>query len=227
MNLPIRSTLGLCTATLICALMAAPSVEAQVAGQNVNMVSGSTWPRGDPFLERQNEPSLAVSTRNPLHLLAGANDYRTVDLNLIESEPGEVNTCPPGTVSCPGTAEPWVGQYISIDGGARWQSTLLPGYRQDTSIQGIQSPLHGFTTASDPVVRAGTNGLFYYAGIAFNRGTSNGVVFVARFMDLNNKENGNVAEDSFPIRYMNTVVVARGSNTQFLDKPWIAVDIPR
>jgi len=87
--------------------------------------------------------------------------------------------------------------------------------------------LHGFTTASDPVVRAGTNGLFYYAGIAFNRGTSNGVVFVARFMDLNNKENGNVAEDSFPIRYMNTVIVAHGSNTQFLDKPWIAVDIPR
>jgi hypothetical protein len=35
---------------------------------------------GDPFLQRQNEPSLAVSSRNSLHLLAGANDYRTVDI---------------------------------------------------------------------------------------------------------------------------------------------------
>lgn len=209
------------------ALCIPTSAQSPTPGQNVNMVSGFTWPYGDPFLERQNEPSLAVSTRNPLHLLGGANDYRTVDLNLLEAEPGEINSCPAGTPACPGTAEPWVGQYISTDGGAHWQSTLLPGFPQDASPQGLASPLHGFTTASDPVVRAGTNGLFYYAGIAFNRGTNNGVVFVARFMDLNNKENGNIAIDSFPIRYINTGIVARGNSTQFLDKPWIAVDIPR
>jgi hypothetical protein len=71
--------------------------------------------------------------------------------------------------------------------------------------------------------------MFYYGGIAFNRGSSLGLVFVARFMDLNNKENGNIAQDSFPIRYINTVPVAYGTTTpsQFLDKPAIAVDIPR
>ena len=53
---------------------------AQIPGPNVNMVSGTKWPDGDPFLQRQNEPSLAVSTRNPLHLVGGANDYRTVDI---------------------------------------------------------------------------------------------------------------------------------------------------
>ncbi|HJX00363.1 MAG TPA: hypothetical protein VJ453_09385 [Terriglobales bacterium] len=194
-------------------------------GQNVNMVSGTTWPYGDPFLERQDEPSLAVSTRNSLHLLAGANDYRTVDLNLPEAEPGELTM-----TSAPiGTGEPWVGQYVSIDGGARWQSTLLPGYPQDTSPQGLASPLHGFTTAADPVIASGTNGMFYYAGIAFNRGASYGAMFVARYMDLNNKENGDITQDSFPIRYINTVPVAFGSNmpAQFLDKPALAVDIPR
>src|SRR5215831_17584511 len=198
-------------------------VQAQTAGQNVNMVSGTVWPYGDPFLERQDEPSLAVSTRNPLHLLAGANDYRTVDLNLPESEPGE------GRLSNAPSGEPWVGQYVSVDGGAHWQSTLLAGYPQDTSARGVSSPLHGFTTAADPVLASGTNGMFYYGGIAFNRGSSLGVVFVARFMDLNNKEDGNIAQDSFPIRYINTVPVAYGTATpsQFLDKPAIATDIPR
>src|SRR2546427_10693043 len=52
---------------------------------NVNMVSGTQWPTGDPFLQRQNEPSMAVSTRNPMHILAGSNDYRSVDLELVLS----------------------------------------------------------------------------------------------------------------------------------------------
>jgi streptogramin lyase len=210
-----------CLTLLICCVFGTAGY-AQEPGQNVNMVSGTVWPYGDPFLERQDEPSLAVSTRNPLHLLAGANDYRTVDLNLPELDVGE------GTLATP-TGEPWVGEYISIDGGAHWQSTLLPGYPQDTSTQGTSSPLHGFTTAADPVLASGTNGMFYYGGIAFNRGTSLGTVFVARFMDLNNKENGNIAENSFPIRYINTVPVAYGTTTpsDFLDKPAIATDIPR
>src|SRR5215471_2737933 len=61
----------------ICPLTAA--AQTPVGGQNVNMVSGTQWPGGAPFLQRQNEPSLAVSSRNPLHLLAGAIDYLTVD----------------------------------------------------------------------------------------------------------------------------------------------------
>src|SRR5436305_12883683 len=69
----------LASAVLV-ALLNAPSVSAQFVGKSVNMVTGTTLPTGDPFLERQNEPSMAVSSRNSLHLVAGNNDYRTVAL---------------------------------------------------------------------------------------------------------------------------------------------------
>jgi len=211
--------------SLVVGLACAPAAWAQgpTPGQNVNMVSGTQWPGGDPFLQRQNEPSIAVSSRNPQHLLAGANDYRTVDLPYPDVSSDDNTACPPNQ-KC---AEPWLGVFKSRDGGETWQSILLPGYPQDVSPEGRGSPLKRFTTASDPVVRAGTNGLFYFNGIAFNRGTNNGVVFVARFMDLNNKENGDVTQGRDSVRYVDTIPVASGTATQFLDKPVVAVDVPR
>jgi alpha-tubulin suppressor-like RCC1 family protein len=187
------------------------------------MVSGTKWPGGDPFLQRQNEGSIAVSSRNPLHLLAGANDYRTVDLQLIDELPSPTLT-----------GDAWLGLFKSFNGGQTWQSTLIPGYPQDLTTEGLASPLKGFTTGSDPVVRSGTNGLFYYAGIAFNRTSTRGAVFVSRYIDLNNRENGNAAPSTpsaastDPIRYAGTFVVeSTSAKTEFLDKPWIAVDLPR
>ena len=44
-----------------------PPASDLVVGRNVNMVSGQQLPDGDPYLQRQNEPSVAASTRNPLH----------------------------------------------------------------------------------------------------------------------------------------------------------------
>ena len=83
------------------------------------MVSGIGWTNGDPFLERQNEPSLAVSTRNKLHLFGGANDYRSVDLAGLAGQSER--------------ADAWLGVFNSFDGGQAWQSTLLPGYPLDSS----------------------------------------------------------------------------------------------
>ena len=54
-------------------------VTGQQAGTNVNMVKGFDTPFGDPYLQRQTEPTMAVSTRNPCHLVGSAVDYRTVD----------------------------------------------------------------------------------------------------------------------------------------------------
>ena len=196
-------------------------VEQVVVGPNVNMVGGpaSYDPLrdpalvGDPFLQRQNEPSIAVSSRNPCHLLAGANDYRAVDLEeAFELE----------------TADAWLGVFKSLDCGHTWTSTLLAGHPADDSPAGRASPLKDGSGAplqagADPTVRAGTNGMFYYSGIAFNRGPANSIgrVFVARFIDNNNVDGGD------PIKYLDTVSLDRGTSGQFLDKPWIAADIPR
>ena len=177
-----------------------------IPGRNINMVSGTTLPGGDPFLQRQNEPTVAVSTRNPLHILGAANDYRTVDIPGLGEEV---------------IGDAWIGIFKSFDGGSTWKSTLLPGFRQDVTQQGRSSPLYGLEAGADPVLRAGTNGLFYLGGMAFNRDQRNGRVFVSRYIDNNNLEAG----DS--IAYLNTTVVATGTPELFLDKPWIAVDIPR
>ena len=198
---------------LACALVAATAlgsvfIHAQIPGRNVNMVSGTSLIDGDPFLQRQDEPSVAASTRNPLHLLAGANDYRTVDL--------------PGVPGSEETGDAWLGFYTSTDGGQRWTSTLLPGYPQDPKRN--QSPLKNYVAAADPVVRAGTSGLMYYAGLAFNRGANApSSVFVSRFIDDNNRTARN------PFTHLGTTIVASdtGVTGRFLDKPWLAVDIPR
>jgi Putative Ig domain len=195
-------------ALVILGVVAAADLAAQAPtpGQNVNMVSGTQLPGGDPFLQRQNEPSMAVSSRNPLHLLAGANDYRTVDLPGL---PGDE------------TGDAWLGFFKSTNGGLSWFSGLVPGYPQDQTPEGLSSPIHGFAAAADPTVRPGTNGLFFYSGIAFNRGTNApGAIFVARFIDNNNKENGD------PTQYLSTAMIDSGNAGQFIDKPWLAVDVP-
>src|SRR5690348_14762462 len=130
-----RSALLLVATLAAAAAVPAPAQTAPVAGQNVNMVSGTQFPGGDPFLQRQNEPSLAVSSRNPLHLLAGANDYRTVDLPVSDIVPGSL------------AGDAWLGLFKSFDGGQSWQSTLLPGYPQDQSPDGLASPLKVYSAA--------------------------------------------------------------------------------
>lgn len=209
-------------ALAIAVLFSAP-VSAQSAGQNVNMVSGTGWTNGDPFLERQNEPSIAVSTRNVSHLFGAANDYRSVDL--------------PGLLGIDERGDAWLGVYKSFDGGLTWQSTLLPGFPLDGSPEGLASPIHGRQAAADPLVRSGSNGLFFLTGIAFDRGTGPlSKVFISRFIDLNNKENGDAAAEGGsltnlaprdPVKYIDTHVIDSGTPSRFLDKPWVAVDIPR
>src|SRR5215472_2695718 len=208
MSFPQLFKPALC-ASLMVVLILGTDARAQVPGANVNMVSGTQWPGGDPYLQRQNEPTMAVSSRNAVHLLAAANDYRTVDIPFPPDSGDE-------------TGDAWLGVFKSTDSGQTWQSSLLPGYPQDQSTIGLASPLKAFAVATDPTVRAGTHGMFYYSGLAFNRGdNAPSAVFVARFQDQNNKGNGN------PFSYLSAALVDNGNTGQFLDKPGLAVDAPR
>lgn len=221
-------TAGLGEAPRASASAAAAEVPGQslLAGRNVNMVSGTKLPFGDPWLQRQNEPSIAASTRNPLHLLGGANDYRTIDVPEDLKLPG---------IERSAAADAWLGVYESFDGGESWITTLLPGFPQDASLDGQASPLRNYETACDPIVRAGANGLFYYCGIAFNRTTKESAIFVSRFVDDNNREkvelvNGPDGQLGYagPIGYVDTRLIATGSTgSSFIDMPNLAVDVPR
>src|SRR3954447_9140301 len=96
-----------CLALIVAASATLLGQQPIVPGTNVNMVSGTKFPDGDPYLQRQNEPSSAVSTRNPLHILGGANDYRTVDI------PNSVDTLRTHLMN----SDAWLGLFKSLDGG--------------------------------------------------------------------------------------------------------------
>jgi hypothetical protein len=189
------------------------TARAQFAGESVNMVSGIGWPGGDPFLQRQNEPTLAVSSANPMHLMAGANDYRAVDIAPPKADLVKIN------------GDAWLGVFKSLDGGQNWKSVLLPGYPQDPGCPAAAAPapaghvhharcghtttapsvggqfaLCGLPAAADPVMRAGTDGMFFFAGINFQRDKLKSRIFLARYIDLNNKENGDATKDTDPVR---------------------------
>src|SRR5215472_847315 len=219
------------------------TVSAQQAGENINVlpVLGADQIRGDAYLQRQVEPSLAVSTRNAQHIIAFFNDYRAVDvpgdigigesiasrmLNAVKSVLARMIGRPKPHDAEPeeaAAAEAWIGMSRSYDGGLTWSGSFLPGFKLDSSPASIASPVFGMDAASDPVVGAGPCGAIYVGFVAFVRGGSS-VMAVARFEDLNDNDHG----ETFV--YKGTTIIDSGNNATngyFLDKPAIAVDIAR
>ena len=234
---------------------------AQSAGPNVNVLPIVLPPTnataaqvtaaalvGDLYLQRQLEPTIAVSTRNPSHLLAFFNDYRAVDIQadpgLGEVNPGTITLAwryvqkffarligkpspPKGKAELPALAaaqgEAWIGGSRSYDGGRTWSGMFLPGGPFDNTIPSQASPVYGLTTGTDPVLAAGPCGRFYVGFLAFNRGGAS-TMAVAIYEDGNDEHGGDT------IRYIGTKVLESANNAQFgyfLDKPAIAVDMHR
>src|SRR3954451_4932653 len=144
----------------------------------------------------QNEPSVAVDPRHSDVVAAGSNDYCA-----------EISS---------GSGNQWPGYYRSTDGGATWRSSLVPGYPNDTSPLGSQSPTKGScASAGDPTQAYDGGGRLYYGFICFNRAKpTNGSVYVARY-------------DQDGAHYARTARVDRGTPSVwglFQDKINVTVD---
>jgi hypothetical protein len=238
--------------TIGIALVLNTPLSAQQANQNIpvlpvipqqGQLDDEWYKLGDGYLQRQVEPTIAVSTRNPDHLLSFFNDYRAVDIPNDEGL-GEENQAMAfvlnvtdfmmaGLVPVPripfvrqppmAAAEAWVGGSRSYDGGLTWSGFFMPGGPFDGSPASLASPIWGLEAATDPVAVAGPCGYVYVIFVAFTRGGESKMV-VARFQDLNNNESGDTWE------YQNMTVLETGNNADnghFLDKPHIALDIWR
>src|SRR3990172_1408478 len=233
-------------------LLFKPEASAQVAGPNRKVMRGVAEPgetdseiKTDIFLQRQNEAVMAASAVNPDHLLAAANDYRTIDIanDFSAGEP------PPGAVSrlvswvldrssilarwlglsssrpepLPMGSDAWIGIYRSCNRGQTWIGGFVPGSPNDVSPASLASPLKGLPAATDPVMHAAHDGFVYVGGMAFNPGGMS-KIFVARYPDRNNLQGGSC------FVYELTRVVDAGAMKaaqKFLDKPAIAADVPR
>src|SRR5512141_932897 len=76
----IASTLAL----ILGVFAGTPTAQIRV-GPNVNMATGvDDKVTGDPYLQRQNEVVIGISSINPDHMIAFMNDYRAIDYALDE-----------------------------------------------------------------------------------------------------------------------------------------------
>jgi hypothetical protein len=134
-----------------------------------NLVQPGPFPQN-----KQNETSIAQNPKNPLNLVAGANDE--ID------EPA----CTPS--GCPFVANVGgSGVYYSFDGGANWTQFSAPkdgpnntSYNADGMMHTLpgygtlaaQLGLPGLASDGDPALAFSKDGIVYYASLAGVRGTN-------------------------------------------------------
>src|SRR5256886_2241178 len=164
---------------------------------------------------RQNEPAVAVDPRNTDLLLGSSNDYCGVyNRGAAAGAVGPV----------------WLGYYRSLNAGANWVSSLVPGYPDDTSPYRQLSEART-ATAGDPVIAWDGHGRAFFgsesSGDPAGTAKTFGDVWVARFRNPAGADALPTANDGK--EYFGTTVVASGSSAPgllgvFHDKTAIEAD---
>ncbi|MEO8330754.1 MAG: hypothetical protein ABI586_12165, partial [Candidatus Nanopelagicales bacterium] len=150
-----------------------------------------------------NEPFSVVNPVNTDLVVAGWNDY----------------------------CSDWLGLGFSIDGGATWTNSLLPGYPADTSEEGMESPEYIRTnSASDPVAAFSRDGQYLYFGAISYNGLAgpktNSDVWAATYRV---RSTNDPMYYDYPLDYLGTTRVGRGPSAanfqgRFNDKGMIETD---
>jgi hypothetical protein len=165
---------------------------------------------------RQNEPAVEMDPRDPDVLLGSSNDYCGV-----YQPPGAAAPAPIGPI--------WLGYYRSENGGTSFQSSLVPGYPDDTSPYAALAHVRT-ASAGDPVIAWDAHGRAFFGSESSDdpAGTKKtfGDVFVAVY-DNPDGPNGDTANDGK--RFVGSQVVNRGSSAPnllgvFNDKTAIEAD---
>lgn len=120
--------------------------DVKVTNDNNNVDAGYVTPAFDGRNLEQEEPSIAISPKDPNIIAVVNKDARRV----IAFD--DFFT--------------WTGLNVSTDGGATWTNTFLPGFPTDTSPEGLASPLKGFRNARETHVRFDADGNLFLAGVA-------------------------------------------------------------
>jgi hypothetical protein len=143
---PDPAAAGLCRSSLFATNPYAPTTNVDViVNDRINNSGVSNFGCTTP----QNETTVAVNPRNPLNVVAGANDYRICcDFTGLNDATG--------------------GAYYSFDGGNTWGNVMVPGLTAETGGQGNFKRVD---SAGDPAMAFGPDGTLYYANIVFSRVT--------------------------------------------------------
>src|SRR5436190_5098946 len=195
-------------------------------GANGGYVSAYMLATGVPYTDqtldectvshgRQNEPAVAVDPRNTSLLLGSSNDYCGVyNRGALAGAIGPI----------------WLGYYRSLDGGASWVNSLVPGYPDDTSDYAQLSQART-ATAGDPVIAWDAHGRAFFGSESSNNipgiKKTQGDVWVARYRNPGGPDAADTTKDG--LEYYGTTVVASGSSApnllgKFNDKTAIEAD---
>ncbi len=167
---------------------------------------------------KQNEPTIAVNPKNPLNLIAGANDEQAEppcqDLNS--------NGVLDGSRECPFAANVGVsGLYVSTDGGSHWTDKGILDTVTSAAITGWTNI--NYYSFGDPSIAFDAGGNAYYSTLAFPKSSTgaggNADIVVAKAIyDSTNNLTGLLSTDWVP------VLATVGAPVRFDDKTDIWVD---
>jgi hypothetical protein len=190
---------------------------------NYSAVTGQAYT--DPTLTecsgargRQNEPSVAVNPRNPQVIVGSSNDYCGVYNDGADADGAPL---PVGPI--------WLGYYRSENGGGSFQSSLVPGYPDDTSPYGARAQVRT-ASSGDPVLAWDGDGRLFAGSESSDDPAGSkktfGDVWVATYENPAGVGGSTISDGK---EFRRSVIVNRGSSAPnllgvFNDKTSIAAD---